>query len=65
MVPAAKLDKAVETLCEAILKAPKPAIYGVKEYVKTAPDMAVFGAVEFARNLHATINSSAEMRRKH
>jgi enoyl-CoA hydratase len=65
VVPAAKLDKAVETLCEAILKAPKPAIYGVKEYVKTAPDMAVFGAVEFARNLHATINSSAEMRRKH
>jgi enoyl-CoA hydratase len=65
VVPAAKLNKAVETLCEAILKAPKPAIYGVKEYVKTAPDMAVFGAVEFARNLHATINSSAEMRRKH
>jgi enoyl-CoA hydratase len=65
VVPAAKLDEAVETLCAAILKAPKPAIYGVKEYVKTAPDMAVFGAVEFARNLHATVNSSAEMRRKH
>ena len=63
--PAAKLDQAVETLCAAILKAPRPAIYGVKEYVKTAPDMAVSGAVEFARNLHATINSSGEMRRKH
>jgi hypothetical protein len=25
----------------------------------------VFGAVEFARNLHATINSSGQMRRKH
>jgi hypothetical protein len=25
----------------------------------------VFGAVEFARNLHATVNSSHEMRRKH
>ena len=48
-----------------MLKAPRPAIYGVKEYVKTAPDMAVFGAVEFARNLHATINSSGDMRRKH
>ena len=48
-----------------MLKAPRPAILGVKEYVKTAPDMAVFGAVEFARNLHATVNSSAEMRRKH
>ena len=65
VVPAAKLDQAVDTLCAAILKAPRPAIYGVKEYVKTAPDMAVFGAVEFARNLHATVNSSGEMRRKH
>ncbi|MFY9760534.1 MAG: enoyl-CoA hydratase/isomerase family protein [Xanthobacteraceae bacterium] len=65
VVPAAKLDAAVETLCAAILKAPKPAIYGVKEYVKTGPDMAVYGAVEFARNLHATVNSSGEMRKKH
>jgi len=64
VVPAAKLDAAVEALCAAILKAPRPAILGVKEYVKSAPDMAVFGAVEFARNLHATINSSGEMRRK-
>jgi enoyl-CoA hydratase/carnithine racemase len=64
IVAAEKLDEAVATLCAAILKAPRPAILGVKEYVKTAPDMAVFGAVEFARNLHATVNSSAEMRRK-
>ena len=65
VVPAAKLDDAVAKLCAAILKAPRPAILGVKEYVKTAPDMAVFGAVEFARNLHATVNSSGQMRRKH
>ncbi len=65
VVPAAKLNAAVETLCAAILKAPLPAIYGVKEYVKSAPDMAVYGAIEFARNLHATVNSSGEMRRKH
>ncbi|HZR61251.1 MAG TPA: enoyl-CoA hydratase/isomerase family protein [Xanthobacteraceae bacterium] len=65
VVPAAKLDATVDTLCAAILKAPRPAILGVKEYVKTAPDMAVFGAIEFARNLHATINSSGQMRRKH
>jgi len=63
--PAAKLDEAVDALCAAILKAPRPAIWGVKEYVKSAPDMAVFGAVEFARNLHATVNSSGEMRNKH
>jgi hypothetical protein len=36
-------------------RVPRPAILGVKEYVKTAPDMAVYGAVEFARNLHATV----------
>lgn len=65
VVAAAQLDHAVETLCAAILKAPRPAIYGVKEYVRTAPDMAVFGAVEFARSLHATVNSSAAMRRRH
>ena len=65
VVPAAQLDAAVDALTAAILKAPRPAIQGVKEYVKTAPDMAVFGAVEFARNLHATVNSSSEMRRKH
>lgn len=64
VVAAAQLDEAVETLCAAILKAPLPAIHGVKEYVKTAPDMAVFGAVEFARNLHATVNSSAQLRRR-
>jgi len=53
-----------QNACAAILKAPRPAILGVKEYVKTAPDMAVFGAVEFARSLHATVNSSREMRKK-
>ena len=65
IMPAAEIDAAVETLCAAILKAPLPAIYGVKEFVKTAPDMAIHGAVEFARNLHATVNSSGEMRKKH
>ena len=62
--PAAKLDAEVEKVCAAILKAPTIAIRGVKEYVRTAPDMAVAGAVEFARNLHATINSSSEMRKE-
>jgi enoyl-CoA hydratase len=61
VVPAANLDTAVDNLCAAMLKAPSIAIRGVKEYVRTAPDMSVHGAVEFARNLHATINSSSEM----
>jgi enoyl-CoA hydratase len=61
--PAAKLDDAVENLCVAILKAPPPAIRGVKEFVRSGPDMGTAGAVDFARNLHATINSSMEMRK--
>jgi hypothetical protein len=33
--------------------------------MRTAMQMDVQGAVDFARNLHATINSSSEMKRKH
>jgi enoyl-CoA hydratase len=64
VVPAAKLDDAVAELCAAMLRAPRPALLGVKEYVRSAPDMATAGAVEYARNLHATVNSSSEMRKK-
>ena len=34
---------------------------GVKEYANAAYDMPIKGAVDFARNLHATINSAPEM----
>jgi Enoyl-CoA hydratase/carnithine racemase len=34
-----------------------------KEYIRTGPDMPVAGAIEYARNLHATINSAAEIRK--
>ena len=62
VVPAGTLDAALDQLCAAILKAPSIAIRGAKEYIRTAPDMPIDGAVEFARNLHATINSSRRMR---
>jgi enoyl-CoA hydratase len=61
VVPAAGLDAAVDKLTATMLKAPSIAIRGVKEYVRMAPDMSAAGAVDFARNLHATINSSSEM----
>jgi len=51
-----------------VSKPPRPAILSVKEYSRRQcpkKDTAVFGAVEFARNLHATVNSSSEMRRRH
>lgn len=63
VVPAARLDGAVEEACAAILKAPPVATEAVKEYVVRAKDMDIHGAVDFARNLHATVNSSSEMRK--
>jgi enoyl-CoA hydratase len=64
VVPEAELDKTVDQLCHNILKAPLPATEAVKEYLRSAPDMAMTGAVEFARNLHATINASIDARMK-
>lgn len=62
VVPATELDEAVQTLCMALVKAPRPATLAVKEYSRVALSMDLQGAVDFARNLHATINSSSEMR---
>ena len=45
-----------------MLKAPSISLRSAKEYIRTAPDMPVAGAIEYARNLHATINSAAEIR---
>ena len=59
--PAAELDGAVEALCAQIMKAPRPARVGCKDYARTALDMDVTGAVDFARSIHAVINSSSEM----
>jgi enoyl-CoA hydratase len=63
VVPAGPLENEVSELCAALLKAPRAALLGVKEYTRSAPSMDVQGAVDFARNLHATINSSSEMRK--
>ena len=59
-----KLDVAVDGLANAMLRAPGIALQGVKEYLRAAPDLPRRGAVDYARNLHATINSSSEMKRK-
>jgi hypothetical protein len=47
-----------------ILKAPRIATEAVKDYMRSAPDMAIAGAVDYGRNLHATINASIEARMK-
>jgi enoyl-CoA hydratase len=63
VVPAAQLDAHVEKLIAAMLKAPRISLTAAKEYVRSGPDMPVAGAIEYARNLHATINSAAEIRK--
>ena len=43
------------------MRAPRPARTGCKDYARAALDMDVAGAIEFARSIHAVINSSSEM----
>ena len=64
VVPLAELDAAVDTLCATMMKAPLPARLGVKEYTRTALDMSIAGAIDYARNLHSTLNAAAAMRPK-
>jgi enoyl-CoA hydratase len=63
IVPRERADAAVSEVCQAICAAPPPATEAVKEYLKTAMQIDIHSAVDFARNLHATINSSSEMKR--
>lgn len=62
VVPAKSLDAALDRLCAQILKAPQPAVLAIKEFARVAPSMDIRGAIDYARSLHAVINSSSEMR---
>jgi len=64
VVPRAELEDAVATLCANILQAPAVATEGVKDYLRRAMTMDVPSAVDYARNLHAVVNSSSEIRKK-
>jgi enoyl-CoA hydratase len=61
---AAAIDEAVNRLCATLLKAPQPAVLAVKEFARSAPAMNIDHAIQYARSLHATVNSSSEMRRE-
>ena len=63
VVPEAELDARVETLCQKLLTMPDIALEGVKDYIKRAMTMDVPSAVDYARNLHAVVNSSNEIKR--
>jgi enoyl-CoA hydratase len=54
----------VDAFVAGILQAPGVAVQGVKEFSRVAYDMPIAGAVDYARNLHALINTASEMKRK-
>lgn len=64
VVPADGLSTAVDQLIARLNKYPLPALMAVKEYARSAYGMSTQTANDFARNLHATINSSSAMHPK-
>jgi enoyl-CoA hydratase len=62
VVPASELDSAVATLVEHMKKMPLAAVLALKEYARAAFAMSTQGATDFARNLHATVNSFSGMK---
>jgi enoyl-CoA hydratase len=64
VVPAVELDAHVDRVIGTMLRTPRPALLGLKEFARSAFELSTQGATDFARNLHATINSSSEMRRE-
>jgi len=62
VVPAGELDAAVAGLVEHFKKTPLAALLAVKEYARSAFSMNTQAANDFARNLHATVNSFSGMR---
>lgn len=62
VVPASDLEAAVSTLVDRLKKAPLAALLAVKEYARSAFGMSTQAANDFARNLHATVNTFSGMR---
>jgi len=61
--PASHLDAARAALLKRLMAAPAPALRAVKEFARNAQAIDINKAVEYARALHAVVNSSSEMRR--
>ena len=62
VVPASDLEAAVSALVDRLKKVPLAALLAVKEYARSAFGMSNQGANDFARNLHATVNTFSGMR---
>jgi enoyl-CoA hydratase len=61
VVASDKLDSAVSEIVEKVKTYPLPAVMAVKEYARFAYTMDTPAANDFAKNLHATVNSSSKM----
>lgn len=65
VVPEDKLNSEVDRFCNLLLSRPRPAILGLKEYMRVAPRMDDQGANDYARALHSMVNTSAAMKKPH
>jgi enoyl-CoA hydratase len=62
VVPANDLESAINRLVDHLTKMPLAAVLAVKEYSRAAFGIGTQAATDFARNLHATVNSFSGMR---
>lgn len=62
VVPAAELESSVDKLVERLKKTPPAALMAVKEYGRSAFNLNTQAANDFARNLHATVNTFSGMK---
>lgn len=63
VVPDGELETAADALLGALAKAPLAAVRAVKEYGRAANAIDISKATDFARNMHAAVNTSAAMGR--
>lgn len=65
VVPTAELNAQVDRFVATLLSRPRPAILGLKEYLRVAPRMDEQGAIDYARSLHSMVNTAAAMKKAH
>lgn len=64
VIPDERLEAEVQRFVALLLSRPRPAILGLKEYLRIAPRMDEQGAIDYARSLHSMVNTSAAMKKK-
>jgi enoyl-CoA hydratase len=63
VVPDERLDVEVDRFVGLLLSRPRPAILGLKEYLRAAPRMDDIGAIDYARALHSMVNTASAMKK--